>query len=161
MKISPNSASFILHYKWEYRIAGNFQGRKLSRIGMKWPFRKLSQNAKTYHRWVRHAQILWRKLSQVALKLQNSWMFSHLKVLHHRVECVCSKHLPLYKHDKAPVLLCQFLEDNIIHCICVSMAWQGKMRKMVIVSVFGIAMGTLASIALIIAFLASVYTRAT
>ena len=42
MKISPNRASFILYYKWEYHIllARNFRGRKLSRIGMKWPFRR-------------------------------------------------------------------------------------------------------------------------
>ena len=48
-------------------------------------WRKLLRNAKTYHRWIWHTQISWRRLSQVALKSQNSWMFSPSKVFHYKV----------------------------------------------------------------------------
>ena len=62
--------------------SGKLSRRKLSWISKKWPIlrRKLSRNAKTCHRWVWHAQISWRKLSQMALKSRNSWMFSPSKV---------------------------------------------------------------------------------
>ena len=39
--------------------------RELVRGTISW--RKLSQSAKTYHRWVWHTHILWRKRSRVAL----------------------------------------------------------------------------------------------
>ena len=50
----------ILH-AFKYCITGNYQGRKLSQTGKKWPYfaEKLSRNVKTCHRCVRHAQILW------------------------------------------------------------------------------------------------------
>ena len=68
--------------------------RKLSRgknfvdskeVTISW--RKLLRNTKTYHRWVWHAQILWRKLLMVALKPRNSRMFSPSKVFRYRVFC--------------------------------------------------------------------------
>ena len=43
-------------------------------------WRKLLRNAKTYHRWVRHAQISWGKLPWMALKPRNLWMFSPSKI---------------------------------------------------------------------------------
>ena len=56
-----------------YRIMGNFRGREPLQISKKW--RKLLRNANTYHGWVRHTQILSRKLSRVALKPWNLWTF--------------------------------------------------------------------------------------
>ena len=51
-----------------------FKGERSIRVITSW--RKLSRNAKTYHRWIQHAQILWRKLSQVVLKLKFMNVFS-------------------------------------------------------------------------------------
>ena len=82
---SQHSYHFFYHYLSTfqcYRIAGNFRGRKLSRISKKWPFRRenfCGSNAKTYRKLVWHARISWRKLSRVARKPWNSWMFSPSK----------------------------------------------------------------------------------
>ena len=77
-----------------YRIAGNFRGRKLSWIGKKWPFcgENFCGILKPINRWVRHAQISRRKLSRVALKLRNSWMFSPSKVFRYTVVSIINVH---------------------------------------------------------------------
>ena len=72
---------------YSYRIAGNFWGRKLSRIGEKHNFcgenfRRLLTFAVPK---VPHCQILRRKLSRIAPKPQNSLKFSPSKVSHYTV----------------------------------------------------------------------------
>ena len=74
-----------------YDIAGNLRGRKLSRIGKKWPFRRenFRRLLKPINRLVWYAQISWRKLLRLAPKPRNSWMFSPLKVLRYTVYSTC------------------------------------------------------------------------
>ena len=59
----------------KYHIAGNFRGRKLSRIGKKYDFRR--QNFRRLltllPQRTPHPQILQRKLLRIATKLRNSW----------------------------------------------------------------------------------------
>ena len=70
-----------------HRIAGNFQGRKLSRIGENTFFTE-----KTFAHLLAFAapndatpQIFRRKLSRIATKPQNSWKFSPSKVFRYTV----------------------------------------------------------------------------
>ena len=77
----PILHSVIVLTKYFLKIeGGSFRG---SIRGTIWQI-KLSWNAKTYYRWVWHAQISWRKVSRVALKQRNLLRISHqLKNLHH------------------------------------------------------------------------------
>ena len=84
----------------------------------KWPLflqRKLLLTAKTYYRWVRHAQILWRKLSLVALKPWNSWMFSPPKVFRYTVTNISTPR-------KLPAIWYCIPSLCYVHC-SVSMLW--------------------------------------
>ena len=65
-----------LAHTWPSCIAGNFRGRDLLWIS-KWDHfvEKTFAEFLNLSWWVWHAQISWRKLSRVALILQNSWKF--------------------------------------------------------------------------------------
>ena len=69
-----------------YCIAGNFRGRKLSRMSKKWPFRRMLKPIVGVYGT---PQISWRKLLRVALNSQNSWTFSPSKVFRYTVLCAC------------------------------------------------------------------------
>ena len=70
-----------------YRIAGNFRGRKLSRIGEKYDFHGENFRGLLTFAAPKDAtpQISRRKLSRIATKLRNSQKFSPLKVFHYTV----------------------------------------------------------------------------
>ena len=70
-----------------YHTVGNFWGRKLSRIGEKYNFRR--ENFVDFsllpHQKMPHAQLLLRTLSRIATKPWNLWKFSSLKVSRYTV----------------------------------------------------------------------------
>ena len=48
----PHCSRFIYSIQYGYCIVGNFRGRNFHRSEVTTLWRKLSRNAKTYHRWV-------------------------------------------------------------------------------------------------------------
>ena len=84
---------------YDYHIAGNFRGRKLSQIGEKYDFHE--ENCLPCQRMLRHPNS-WRKLSQIATKPQNSrecfllWKF---------LAIWCVSQLPFGSHNSTTKML--------------------------------------------------------
>ena len=77
-------------WAWYHRIAGNFQGRKLLRIGEKYDFHGENFRGSLACATPMNAtpQISWRKLLWIASKPQNLQKFSPSKVSHYTVRIV-------------------------------------------------------------------------
>ena len=79
----------IVQYHSSYCIAGNFRGRKLSRMGRKGAFHRARENFAECQTdcidGYGMPKISWRKLLRVAVKSWNSWRFSPSKVSRYMV----------------------------------------------------------------------------
>ena len=89
--------------------SGNFRGRKLRGSGKSDYFRENFHRMQKPNRWVWHTQISRIKLLQVALRLQNSWTFSPLKVFCYEV--LCFNH----GHNHHPLISKSFASRVCLH----------------------------------------------
>ena len=101
-----------------YHIAANFQGSNFHlSVKVTVSRRKLSRNAKAYHRLVQHTQILWRKVLWAAPKPQTLWMFCSLESFVLYGVCVC-------------VYMCRLYCASTCACMCVQVCVQAVCSEM-------------------------------
>ena len=110
-----------------YRIAGNFRGRKLSRIGEKYDCSLLLCQRTP------HPPILWRKLSQITTKPRNSQKFSPSKVFRYTVVFVGV--LECWMHFSVTTV-CVLSFALYIPCCIILITVVGGMWKVVCVSLW-------------------------